>query len=67
MSKIQIEVGSATVEVMSSADTAGPTGTFPHYQERDLLDAACAALLAINNPRSVAWADAIFQLTADGR
>jgi hypothetical protein len=63
MSKIEITVGNATVDVQSVVDVEEPNGTFPHYVPRDLMDATAAALLAINTSQSVAWAHGIYELT----
>jgi hypothetical protein len=67
VSRIEVTVGNATVDVTSIGDSETPHGTFPHYQPRDVLDAAAAALLAINTPQSVAWARGLYELTKGPR
>lgn len=63
MSHIEIEVGEARVVLGSEVDSATTHGTTPHYRARDLMDATATALLAVNDPQSVAWAHALFDLT----
>lgn len=66
MSKIQIEHGSAevTLEGTEIHQAAGMVARVD-YAPRDLMDATAAALLAVNTPQTVAWADALYRLTAN--
>lgn len=65
MSGIEIAVGDARAEIASVGDAVTPSGTFPHYNPRDLLDATAAALLAINTPQAIKWAHGIYEMTAN--
>lgn len=67
MSSIRVEHGTATVELTSMHDAVHTVaeshalgGVFPHYAPRDLADATCAALLAINTPQAVDLAGVIY-------
>lgn len=58
---IRIEHGSAAV---SLDDVVASGGAVPSYAERDLLDAAAAALLAVNSLRATDWAGSLYRLAA---
>ncbi len=69
MSGIEVTYGTATVSIAPvyervETDSGTPR---PYYGGRDLLDATCAALLAINTTQTRAWAGAIYELTKDIR
>lgn len=64
MSKIQIEHGTAEVTLDGIEMRTASGSTDVTYAPRDLMDATAAALLAVNTPQTVAWADALYRLTA---
>ena len=66
MSRIRIDHGTASVEVESTADTLqdAARSVSARYRPVDVLDAACAALLAMNTPDAVRLAQEVYRLTA---
>jgi hypothetical protein len=71
VSSIRVVHGTATVELAAMHDAPQVVshshelgGVFPHYAPRDLADAACAALLAVNTPQAVALAHLVYERTA---
>jgi hypothetical protein len=56
VSGIRVTLGDADVSLAAHHDA---------YDPRDLCDATCAALLAVNTPDTVRWAHALYQATAD--
>lgn len=65
---IRIEHGQAEVSLDGVTLTqAGSGSSTVHYAPRDLMDATATALLAVNTPQAIAWADAIFRLTGNAQ
>jgi hypothetical protein len=64
MSRISVNHGSANVDLVP-LETRTIRGVSLSYTPRDLMDATASALLAVNTPQSVAWAHALYKLTAD--
>lgn len=65
MSQIKVEHGRATVTLEGIETSVGSSrGATVAYLPRDLMDATAAALLAVNTPQAVAWANGIFSLTS---
>jgi hypothetical protein len=63
VSLIRVEHGTATVELESVGNTPQNPTSLPRYAPRDLADATCAALLAINTPQTTDLARRIYEVT----